>query len=492
MPANQPSQGSGCLILAGLPFAAAGLFFAVVSLHSFDDPKFKNPLIGVIVGSVFFLIGALIIVGAIAASRKARRLAAIQSANPNQPWMWNADWARGRAPGQSGGSTPLLWVMTVIWNAVSWVSVWAATQQAPRKAPPFWVYLLLALFPAIGLVLVGAAIVQTMRLARYGRTAVQLQTLPAPLGRTFRGTIEAKLPYPLPHGINLTFSCLNRLTTQSGRDRTSTDYIRWQDRKSLGTEQVVAGPIGTAIPVTFDVPRNLPPTNHTNPNDQILWMLRAEADVPGVDFDETYEVPVFQTSESPSLQDWQAKQDIEERTHPATPPIRPTVEVSPAPEGGTRFYFPAARNKTTAAAITLFTLLFAGAEGVILVAHAGFILALIFGFFVALLGAISLKLWFGTATIIANREGVKLYTNLLGLSGSKQWLPQQIQSVYPKVTMQTTGAKGTAYYTVTIKDIHNREYSVGNALRDHNESEWICEQLRQLSNIKSRATSTNA
>jgi hypothetical protein len=42
---------------------------------------------------------------------------------------------------------------------------------------------------------------------------------------------------------------------------------------------------------------------------------------------------------------------------------------------------------------------------------------------------------------------------------------------------------------VTIKDAQNHEYSLGNELRDHNESEWICEQIRQLAGVKSRAAS---
>jgi hypothetical protein len=48
MPKNQRNEGSGCLLLFGLPFAAIGLFFAIVSYRSFNDPKIKNPLNGVI------------------------------------------------------------------------------------------------------------------------------------------------------------------------------------------------------------------------------------------------------------------------------------------------------------------------------------------------------------------------------------------------------------------------------------------------------------
>ena len=111
-----------------------------------------------------------------------------------------------------------------------------------------WVYLLLALFPLIGLGLLSWAILQTLRRMRFGKTSLQLQTLPAPLGRSLKGTIEVKLPYPLPHGINLALTCINRVTTGSGKNQSTFDHIRWQEKKTLGSEQIMAGPAGSTIP----------------------------------------------------------------------------------------------------------------------------------------------------------------------------------------------------------------------------------------------------
>lgn len=485
---NNVKTASGCLVLFGIPFFGMGLFFAVMSVRNLDNPRFQNPWIGVIFGSGFALIGLLIMAWGFQVPRRARQLQAIQSAHPTEPWMWRDDWAQGRAIGQSVASTGTAWMFAIFWNGISWFSVWAAFQK-PQPSGKQWGYLVLAIFPAVGIGLFVWAMVNTLRRMRFGKTAMQLQTVPAALGGDLRGTIDARLPYPLPHGINLALTCVNRVTSGSGNNRSTFDHIVWQGKQELGAERIMAGPMGSTIPVDIEVPRNLPGSSPEKSDNQILWLLRAEADLPGVDFDETYEVPVFETSASPTLQDWQAKESAEERTHPATAPIRPTVEVSSAPEGGTQFYFPAGRNASAGIGITVFALIFSAVDVGIYYMHAPILFPIVFGFFTLLLWIITLNLWFGSARIVASSSGVTLHTNVLGIHSSKQWAPAQIQSVYPKITMQSGGGgSGIPYYTATIQFDGGKEYSMGNPLRDHNEAEWVCAQIQQAANVKAKST----
>jgi hypothetical protein len=480
---NSSNQvGSGCLILFGIPFAGGGFFFLVVALRSLQnpDPKFQNPLIGAFMGATFAVIGLLIMAAGFGVIKGSKRLQATQAAYPDQPWMWRKDWAQGRAQGQTAGSAMATWVFTLLWNGISFLPVYFFFTRGLSEKKPI-VLFFVAIFPLIGIFLLFLAIKQTMRLARYGRTSLQLQTLPAPLGRNLKGTIDARLPYPLPHGINLALSCVNRVTTGSGDSQSTSDHIFWQEKKTLGSEQIMAGPAGSTIPVEFEIPRNQPSTNTQNVSNEILWLLRAEADIPGVNFDETYQVPVFETRDSPNLQDWQSHEAIEERAHPPTAPVRPTVIVSSAPEGGTQFYFPAGRNLSAAFGVTFFAAIFSATTYAILHLHAPLLFAIVFGLFSLLTWLIALKLWFGTARIVANSNGVSLHSSTLGLGGSKQWASSQIRDIYPKITMQS-GA--VPYYTATLVDTSLRSFSMGNALRDHNEAEWICTQVRQAANVQ--------
>jgi hypothetical protein len=488
MPTNQAKTAGGCLALFALPFVAGGGFFAIVSYRSLNDPTFKNPWVGVGVGSGLFLLGCLIVAAGIAGMQKARQLKAVQEANPGQPWLWRKDWAQGRALGGTRGSAISTWVFALLWTGGSSLPVYFFFQNA-RPSRNQLAPLFVGLFPLIGICLLIWASLQTLRLLRFGKTFVLLQTLPAVLGKNLKGTIDVRLPYPLPHGINLALTCVNRVTSGTGNNRSTVEYIRWQDKKNLGAEQIMGGPVGSTIPIDFGVPRNLQSSDHSNASNEILWLLRAEADVPGVDFDETYEVPVFQTADSPTMDSWQANEEVAERAHPPAAPIRPTVVVSPAPEGGTQFYYPAGRNVSAAFGVTLFAFLFCGAEAIIFYLHAPFFFAVIFGLFDLLLVIIALNLWFGTARIVANGNSLALRTNTFGWRGSKQWSASEIRSLHPKITMQSGGGRGVAYYTVTLTDRNLREFSVGNAIRDHNEAQWICDQIEQIVGVNAKTAS---
>jgi len=249
----------------------------------------------------------------------------------------------------------------------------------------------------------------------------------------------------------------------------------------------MAGPVGSTIPLDFDIPRNLQSSDHSNPSNEILWLVRAEADVPGVNFDETYEVPVFQTADSPTVESWETKEEVAERAHPPAAPIRPTVVVSPAPEGGTQFYYPAGRSVSAAFGVTLFALLFGGAEAVILRLHAPIFFAVIFGFFDLLLIIIGLNLWFGSARIVANASELTLHTNTLGWRGNKRWDASDVLSLYPKITMQSGGSRGVAYYTVMLTDRRRNSFQLGKAIPDHNEAQWICDQIEQIVGLKAKS-----
>jgi hypothetical protein len=49
--------------------------------------------------------------------------------------------------------------------------------------------------------------------------------------------------------------------------------------------RLLPGPMGdAAIPVEFSIPSDAYESNHDDPNDQVLWLLHAQADVPGVNF----------------------------------------------------------------------------------------------------------------------------------------------------------------------------------------------------------------
>lgn len=487
MPPNQAKAAGGCLALFALPFLVGGSFFVIAGLKATHGSHDLAVWIFPVVGAGFALFGLMMAISGVSQAMTANKATATQAAYANQPWMWRKDWAQGRAQSLAARSLGARWLFALIWNAL-WLFFFFMIFASNRRVEhlPKAAYFML-LFPLIGLVTLFAALRSTVRVMRYGRTFLQLQTLPVPLGRSLKGTIEVPLPYPLPHGIHLSFTCVNRVTTGAGKQRSTTDYIRWRANKLLGSEQIMAGPSGSTIPIDFDVPRDMPGSDTSNNANAIYWFLRAQADVPGVNFDDKYEVPVFETSDSPTLQDWEAAQDSEERSHPASAPIRPTVRVSAAPEGGTAFYFPAGRNFAFGMMVTLFALVFTATECAIVMGHGPFLFMLVFGLASLFLLVLTANAWFGTARVVASGSGITATTSLFGYTRSKMWTSSQLRLIHPKISSQSAGSSASnVYYAVTLTDLGGREYPVGIALRDQNEAEWICEQIRQLTNIQAK------
>lgn len=102
-------------------------------------------------------------------------------------------------------------------------------------------------------------------------------------------------------------------------------------------------------------------TTAVGQSDGIVWVLAAEASLPGVDFKEDFDVPVRREESTATV----------ESTHtdafePARAPISPTelaasgIHITPTPEG-TEYCFAAARNASFGGGLTVFTLLWTGA-----------------------------------------------------------------------------------------------------------------------------------
>ena len=98
-------------------------------------------------------------------------------------WRERKDWASGRLDSQMGGRATVfcLWVFVIVWNAFSWtVAIAAANGHTTGDTG------LAPLFPAIGVGLFAIAIYVTLQYKKWGRSRLDLLTLPGVLGGPLR------------------------------------------------------------------------------------------------------------------------------------------------------------------------------------------------------------------------------------------------------------------------------------------------------------------
>ncbi len=478
---SQTKVAAAVALFFGVPFCLAGL--AVMK----QGVSGASPIWAIPFGLIFFCGGAIIIGGIFWGNRKSRQQLRLKAENPSSPWLWRTDWAEGRADSKTKSTLIKAWISALLCSCFAALVLFSIPLQNYREKPQT---LFALLVPAAALWLLVWAVRETIAFFEFGKTSFQMTSVPLVVGKEFRGAIQARFPKPPDHGIRLKLSCVNRIVTGSGRDQTTQEKIIWRDEHSVSPAELYAGPTGTTIPVSFHIPLDAPQTDLSDPRDATFWMLEADANVPGVDYKDCFEVPVFRTKDTPS----QAEEDQFAAAHAhIDPPVAPTVVVTPVADG-TQFYFAAARNKGFAAATSVFFALWTGVLAVIFRLHAPIIFPVVFGLFDLLFFFIVLQMWFGTSTVVVNSSGLRVCSGLFG-RGKFQEIPAgEISGVDAQIRSQQGGATGTPYYDILLTKADGNKVTLGQTIRDKEEAEWIVLQIKNnlgLQPTKASAAAAN-
>ncbi|MEM9529440.1 MAG: DUF3592 domain-containing protein [Pseudomonadota bacterium] len=338
------------------------LLSAEEALTVFVDPE--DPSQAVVIRSlrwglvlflgVFFLVfggvGAGIIGAGIWGSRKESESQQLADLHPEEPWRWEPDWEHGELTCSSKGKMWFAVGFAVFWNLIS-SAVWLFLPS--ELAAGNWVALVALVFPLAGLGLAAWAIVEVLRWRRYGRTTFVLESLPARLGDRLRGQVSISDALPA-NEVALRVSCLESRTSGSGKNRSTSTRVLWQDEVTAG---LTRGPAGQRLAaVDFPLPADQPARDVSDSRHKIEWTLEAEASVPGPDLKASFDLPVFPGDMLAPLQNLGGLAD------PNPLPDAAEVLKSGNPEatgvvtdyrgGSLRYYFPPARHLAMGAGFT--------------------------------------------------------------------------------------------------------------------------------------------
>ena len=251
----------------------------------------------------------------------------------------------------------IAWIFGLFWNVISVPLTLQIAPEALERGNDAALFALI--FPVVGVALLAWAILETRRYRRYGLSVFRMARVPAPVGRLLKGVIVTHAYIRPVEGIQLALSCVNRITRRSGKETSTSERVLWQEERKVSDFPTV-GRRATAIPVTFAIPSDAVESSAEVSNDQILWRLEARADVPGVDYLASFEVPVFRTPESdePMTREEQEAAGIADEEEYRQPPesrIYVTEGLS-----RTEIHYSAARNLGVAVGLTIFFLIWTG------------------------------------------------------------------------------------------------------------------------------------
>jgi len=466
--------------LFGLPFAVFGVFALAQAIKLMVAPagsqSFWYPMM---FGVIFSLIGFGLLYLALGGRKLYARQLRLQDEHPTEPWLWRADWAAGRVKSRTETNMIAAWVFAVIWNLVSWpIAISAAPVAVQQKSPGAYFVLL---FPVIGVFLLIYAIRRTIAFVEFGKTYFEMASVPGVVGRELKGCIQARFPHSPDHGVTLRLSSVHRYTTGSANTQTTHENILWRTEAEVNSGQLSPGPAGTTIPVAFHIPVGAQPTEKLNAQDEFLWLLEATANVPGVDYHDVFEVPVFRTKDTPQAEEASEEMAFGVQSSEAQRPGQLTVRVQQITEG-TEFYFPAARNKGFAVSMTAFAGAFGGLAYFLTHTRAPFFFPLAFGLFAVILGYFTAQMWLGTTRVVIGNS-LMLQSGLLGGGRVQQIAFSDIASIGDRISAQQGGGTGTPYYNIEMTLRSGKKLTLGRTVRDQRETEWLVSEMRRLTGL---------
>jgi uncharacterized membrane protein HdeD (DUF308 family) len=471
-PAKQ-AAAFGCLVLFMLPFAAVGVFSLVQAVRQAAAGDWGGAAFMGLFGLVFGLVG---FGGLIAAAKSRRTIAAteaLRSRHPEAPWMWRADWASGRIEDSNRSTMIAAWAFAGLWNLISLPGAYLGLRQALRDET--YAALLVLLFPAVGLGLLVWAIRATIRFRSFGVSRLELDTVPARVGRSLRGIVRTTGTLDPREGLRVTLTCVRRMTSGSGKNRSTSERVLWQEEQTVpGRQTRSAEGMITTVPVAFEVPADAAPCDTTSSRDQVVWRLSLSAEVPGVDYAATFEVPVFRTAEGedlPPSEPAAVPAPVAPFVQPATSRVRVTRN-----RRGTKIVFPAARNPGASASLTVFLVIWLGAVWAMVHFGAPLFFHLIFGAFGQLLIWGTVGSWLGVSRVTVGGGAVTVASGVLAPTRERRLAAAEIAEVTTRIGMQ---AGSTPYYDLVLVRTDGKRVNAGRGLRDKREAEWLAATMRE-------------
>ncbi len=225
---------------------------------------------------------------------------------PETPWMWKKGWAGGKIEDGAVRNVVMSLLFALLFNAISWAMVYVSKEVLEEDLFLYLAYFLCA----VGVLIILRAVYAILMWWRFKTSTLELDTFPVFLGEKLKGRVMCRIKDRPEKDIRVRLMCYNHITrtTKSGSGPGSgttreVDDLLWKQIVQVNPLQLtpLPGRPGFVIPVEVPVPLDSrqKPTDDSNPDSRIWWQLQVLADIPGLDYESHFEVPVFAPKDKP-------------------------------------------------------------------------------------------------------------------------------------------------------------------------------------------------
>ncbi len=398
-------------------------------------------------------------------------------------WRGKAEWRDNHIRSNARTAQWVAWGFALLWNAISAPVAFVLPDELAKGNHAV---LVAALFPLVGAGLLVFAIRATLQWRRFGPTLLSLDPFPGAIGGDVGGAVEVRIPYNPSHRFEATLTCTHVYTTRSGNKTRTNHDVLWQDTQQAATE---TGMRGMRVRFHFQVPDELPQSEERSRNYH-EWSVQLRAELPGVDFDRRFDIPVFATGER--------------RTSSAAVRREPAAEISAPPEstvrvretgGGLELHYPLFRNAKVGVGVLIIGMLFAGFPAAFhfidgLDGPPTIMLALfgLVGIALALAGLYSLG---NSLSVSVSPRGLTTVRRVFGLPFTRHTALSEIVSLDKRIGVQTSsGTRQRAYYSVHARTREGRKLALGDSLPSASAADRIIALISHAAGLREGEATT--
>ena len=208
-----------------------------------------------------------------------------------EQWREKKEWQTSRIRSDAKSGARGMWIFAVLWCVISSPVLFFLQGELLTGN---YLALIGLIFPLAGIYLLAKAIGISREFHRFGIVEYCMDPYPGSIGGNVGGTLNIRNVQETHTLFKVKLECVFSYESGSDGDKSRYENIRWAEEGIARTARISGG---VKLEFRFDVPQDLPESEVKRSGDYYLWRLKVTAELPGVDLNRTYIIPVFKTSE---------------------------------------------------------------------------------------------------------------------------------------------------------------------------------------------------
>ena len=201
-------------------------------------------------------------------------------------WQADPDWRENQIRSNARAGMWGAWIFAIFWLLLSSPIVFIVPGELAKDNT---IAIIGLIFPLVGVMLAISAVRKTRQWRRFGPTPLSLDPFPGAIGGDVGGTITISQPMPAEAVAEIVLRCEHVYRQGSGKNATTKRDLLWEGQQQA---RCAPGMDGVRIGFCFKVPEGLPGSSKQY-TERHEWTLNVTCELPGVDLDRHYTIPVF-------------------------------------------------------------------------------------------------------------------------------------------------------------------------------------------------------